>query len=91
MAHRPTLTKGKDMADLKSMMAELQQKRDEIKLQLHLGSMEAEEEWDALVSEWDKFLSKSQFDQTADEVGEAARELGLKMKAAYDNAKKVTG
>ncbi|PHO02509.1 hypothetical protein CSC82_18405 [Rhodobacteraceae bacterium 4F10] len=79
------------MADLKSMMAELQQKRDEIKLQLHLGSMEAEDEWDALVSEWDKFLSKSQFDQTADEVGEAARELGLKMKAAYDNAKKVTG
>ncbi|MDO6798390.1 hypothetical protein [Shimia thalassica] len=79
------------MADLKSMMVELQQKRDEIKLQLHLGSMEAEEEWDALVSEWDKFLSKSQFDQTADEVGEAARELGLKMKAAYDNAKKVTG
>ncbi|WP_282158213.1 hypothetical protein [Shimia thalassica] len=79
------------MTDLKSMMAELQQKRDEIKLQLHLGSMEAEEEWDALVSEWDKFLSKSQFDQTADEVGEAARELGLKMKAAYDNAKKVTG
>lgn len=79
------------MADLKSMMAELQQKRDEIKLQLHLGSMEAEDEWDALVSEWDKFLSKSQFDQTADEVGEAARDLGLKMKAAYDNAKKVTG
>ncbi|MCV6825938.1 MULTISPECIES: hypothetical protein [Halocynthiibacter] len=79
------------MADLKSMMAELQQKRDEIKLQLHLGSMEAEDEWDSLVSEWDKFLSKSQFDQTADEVGEAARELGLKMKAAYDNAKKVVG
>ncbi|WP_299351806.1 hypothetical protein [uncultured Shimia sp.] len=79
------------MTDLKSMMAELQQKRDEIKLQLHLGSMEAEEEWDSLVSEWDKFLSKSQFDQTADEVGEAARELGLKMKAAYDNAKKAVG
>ncbi len=53
--------------------------------------MEAEDEWDSLVSEWDKFLSKSQFDQTADEVGEAARELGLKMKAAYDNAKKAVG
>jgi hypothetical protein len=79
------------MTDLKSMMAELQQKRDEIKLQLHLGSMDAEEEWDSLVFEWDKFLSKYQFDQTADEVGEAARELGLKMKAAYDNAKKAVG
>lgn len=79
------------MADLKTMMAELQQKRDEIKLQLHLGSMEAEEEWDSLVGEWDKFLSKSQFDQTAEEVGEAARALGLKMKTAYDNAKKAVG
>jgi len=70
------------MADLKNLMSELQQKRDEIKLQLHLGTMEAEEEWDTLVSNWDRFLSKAQFDQSAEEVGEAARELGLKMKAA---------
>ena len=79
------------MVDLKNLVAELQQKRDEIKLQLHLGSMEAEEEWDVLVSNWDKFLSKSQFDQSAEEVGEAARELGLKMKAAYDKARKSVG
>ncbi len=76
------------MADMKTLMAELQQKRDEIKLQLHLGSMEAEEEWDTLVSTWDTFLSASQFDQTAEEVGDAARELGLRMKTAYDKAKK---
>jgi hypothetical protein len=81
-------TENEDMVDLKNMMAELQQKRDEIKLQLHLGTMEAEQEWDMLVSEWDKFLSTTQFDQTAEEVGEAARELGLKMKAAYDSARK---
>ncbi len=79
------------MVDVKDLMAELQQKRDEIKLQLHLGSMEAEEEWDTLVSNWDKFLSKSQFDQSAEEIGEAARELGLKMKAAYDRARKAGG
>ncbi len=79
------------MIDFKNLMTELQQKRDEIKLQLHLGSMEAEQEWDGLVSEWDKFLSTSQFDQTAEEVGEAARDLGLKMKAAYDSAKKSVG
>lgn len=79
------------MTDFKNLMAELQQKRDEIKLQLHLGSMEAEEEWDGLVSNWDKFLSTAQFDKSADEVGEAARELGLKMKAAYDRARKSVG
>ncbi len=78
------------MVDLKNLMAELQQKRDEIKLQLHLGTMEAEEEWDTLVADWDQFLSASQFERTAEEVGEAAREIGLKMKAAYDKARKPT-
>jgi hypothetical protein len=79
------------MVDLKNIMSELQQKRDEIKLQLRLGSMEAEEEWDMLVADWDKFLSRSQFDQTAEEVGDAARDMGLKMKAAYDKARKTVG
>ena len=79
------------MVDLKNMMAELQQKRDEIKLQLKLGSMEAEEEWDSLVSEWDTFLSASQFERSAEEVGEAAREMGLKMKIAFDRAKNAVG
>jgi hypothetical protein len=80
-----------NMVDLKDMMAELQQKRDEIKLQLKLGSMEAEDEWDSLVSEWDTFLSASQFERSAEEVGEAAREMGLKMKIAYDRAKNAVG
>jgi hypothetical protein len=41
--------------------------------------------------QWDKFLSVSQFDKTTEEVVEAARDLGLKMKAAYDSAKKSVG
>jgi len=58
-------------------------------LQLHLGTKEAEDEWNELTKEWDTFLSKSQFDKSADEVGEAARDLGLKMKAAYDRVRKA--
>lgn len=72
------------MINLPEMMKELQQKRDELKLQLHLASKDAEDEWEQLVAEWDKFLSSSQFEKTSEEVGEAAREIGLKMKAAYD-------
>lgn len=77
------------MANPSDWIAELKQKRDEIKLQLHLASREAEDEWEDLVTEWDKFLTKAQFDKSADEVGDAARELGLKMKAAYDRLKKA--
>ena len=46
-------------------------------------------EWAELTEEWDKFLSRAEFDKSADEVGEAARQLGLKMKAAYDRMKKA--
>ena len=73
--------------DIKRLMEELAQRRDELKLQLHLASKEAEDEWAELTQEWDKFLSRTEFDKTADEVGESARQLGLKMKAAYDRMK----
>ncbi|MEP2532441.1 hypothetical protein [Shimia sp.] len=79
------------MADITKMLQDLQQRRDELKLQLHLASKEAEDEWEDLMGEWDKFLSRSEFDKTAEEVGESARELGLKMKGAYDRMKKQLG
>lgn len=76
------------MVDLTKLMEDLAQRRDELKLQLHLGSKEAEDEWQDLMAEWDKFLTRSEFDKSAEEVGEAARDLGLKMKAAYDRMRK---
>lgn len=79
------------MAEISKMLQDLQQRRDELKLQLHLASKDAEDEWEELMGEWDKFLSRSEFEKTAEEVGETARELGLKMKAAYDRMKKNLG
>lgn len=79
------------MLNFEHLKAELELKRHKIKLQLHLGSMETEQQWETLMSEWGKNLSVSQLDQTAEEVGEAARELGLKVKAAYDNARTSVG
>ena len=77
------------MADLGDIIADLKQKRDELRLQLHLGTKEAEDEWEELMGQWDKFLTVSQFEKSGDEIGEAARELGLKMKDAYDRMKKA--
>ncbi|MGI9350163.1 MAG: hypothetical protein ACR2O3_01260 [Rhizobiaceae bacterium] len=77
------------MADITKIMKELQQRRDKLKLQLHLASNDAEDEWEELMSEWGKFLSRSELDKSADEVGEAVQQLGLKMKAAYDRMKKA--
>lgn len=77
------------MSDIAKWMEDLEQARDELRLQMHLGAKEAEDEWESLMRDWDSFLSKSQFEKTEEEVGEAARELGLKMKAAYERMKKA--
>ncbi|MBL4732714.1 MAG: hypothetical protein JKY82_08970 [Rhizobiaceae bacterium] len=77
------------MVNLSEILADLKQKRDELKLQLHLASKDAEDEWEDLTAEWDKFLTRAQFEKSSEEVGEAAREMGLKMKASYDRLKKA--
>lgn len=75
------------MAKLDSWMNDLKQKRDELKLKLHLAGKDAEDEWEELMGEWHKFLSTSQLDKSAEEVADAAKELGLKLKQAYDRHK----
>lgn len=79
------------MNDMDDWLAAMKQKRDEMKLQLHLASKEAEEEWDELVSDWDRFVHSTQLDKSADEVGEAARELGIRIKTAFDRMRKSRG
>ena len=73
-----------------SFQDELKQKRDEMRLQMHLASMEAEEEWDKLTRDWDHFVAEHNLRQSAEEVGEAAKELGLKLKDAFDRLRKKT-
>jgi len=77
------------MAEISDLIKDMVQKRDELRLKLHLGTKDAEDEWETLTSEWDKFLSTAQFDKSSEEVGEAAKQLGLQMKAAYDRFKKA--
>lgn len=75
------------MAQFENWMDDLKQKRDELKLKLHLAGKDAEDEWDELMGEWHKFLSTSQLDKSADEVADAAKHLGLKLKDAYDRTR----
>ncbi|WP_146345304.1 hypothetical protein [Falsiphaeobacter marinintestinus] len=77
------------MSTTDDWVEKLKQTRDEIKLQLHLGSKEAEDEWDELVGEWDKFAAKAQLEKSSEEVADAARDLGLKLKSAFDRMKKT--
>ena len=77
------------MADVDKVMAALKQKRDELALQIHLGSKEAQEEWEALEKKWDEFSAEARLEKSAGGIGAAASALGDELKSAYERIKKA--
>lgn len=83
------MARGATMSDLQKLSDDLRRTRDEIKLKIHLGSMEAQDEWTELEKRWKAFRAKAEFDRTAGEVGGTVKQLGLDLKTAYDRIRKA--
>lgn len=77
------------MADFESLKAELQRARDEIKLKLHLASMEVKEEFDGLEQKWQAFSERAEMNKSADGLGTALSSLGEELKRAYQRIRKA--
>ena len=77
------------MSDLQKLSDNLRRTRDEIKLKIHLGSMEAQDEWTELEKRWRSFREKAELDRTAGEFGGTVKQLGLDLKTAYDRIRKA--
>ena len=60
--------------DLAEVWAKLRQERDELRLKIHLGTMEAKEEWDEVEKKWQRFESKAS--EKKDELVETSRDIG---------------
>lgn len=77
------------MADVQKLADDLKRMRDEIKLKIHLGSMEAQKEWADLEGRWKAFREKAELNRTAGEVGATVKQLGSDLKAAYLRIRKA--
>jgi hypothetical protein len=77
------------MADVQKLADDLKRMRDEIKLKIHLGSMEAQKEWADLEGRWKTFREKAELNRTAGEVGATVKQLGSDLKAAYQRIRKA--
>jgi hypothetical protein len=77
------------MADMQKYTEDLKRMRDEIKLKIHLGSKEAQEEWADLEKRWKAFREKAEFNRTAGEIGSTVKQLGSDLKAAYERIRKA--
>ena len=73
------------MADVDDMLADLKQKRDELRVRMHLASKEAQDEWEELEEKMEEFVAKSRLRQTGKGVGDALGKLGQELKQGYRN------
>ena len=71
------------MSDLDKLFEELKQKRDELRVQMHLASKEVQDEWDEFEGKWDDFSQKADLHATGEGLGEAMEKLGHELKLGY--------
>ena len=75
------------------LLKELKKERDELKVQLHLLSMDAKEEWNELENKYEKFKAKASVvaDVTGDSAGdvvEALKLVGDELREGYDRIRR---
>ena len=71
------------MSDFDDLVADLKQKRDELRLKIHLASKEAQDEWDELEEKMEKFSSRAELDKTGEGIGDALGKVGEELKLGY--------
>lgn len=75
------------MTDLDDLKQDLKRLRDEVRLRVHLGSMEARQEWDELETQWERFSDRAGLEDSAENVGDALELLGAELKRGYQRLK----
>jgi len=71
--------------EFSSLVETLKTERDELKLKLHLASMEAKEEFDGMDEKWDEVVAKAS--ELADDSKEVTEEALAKAKVVAEEVK----
>lgn len=77
------------MPEFSNLFEDLKRTRDEIKLKIHLGSKDVQDEWNDLEKRWSSFESKAELDRSAKDVGDAVKILGSELKDAFQRIRKA--
>ena len=77
------------MPEFTKLVDDLKRTRDEIRLQIHLGSKELQEEWAEIESRWSTFESKAELDKSVKDVNDAVKILGAELHEALTRVRKA--
>jgi len=72
------------MSDLDELLEQIKQKRDELRVQVHLASKEIQDEWEELEEKVEDFTTRAKLGETGTGVGQALGELGGELKKGYE-------
>jgi vacuolar-type H+-ATPase subunit D/Vma8 len=84
------------MTDLQNLLEELKQKRDELRVKMHLASKDIKDEWEELEEKMEEFSGKAKqfadeakLKETGEGLGEALGKVGHELKLGYERLKKA--
>ena len=72
------------VSDLDDLVEDLKRARDELRVQIHLASKEAQYEWHPLEEKMDGFAPKAKLEETGEGIGQALGQLGTELKTGYE-------
>lgn len=71
------------MKDFNALVDDLKRTHDEIRLKVHLGTKDLQDEWSSLESRWRSFEKKADFERSTKDVSAALRGLGVELQNAF--------
>ena len=77
------------MSDFDDLMDDLKQKRDELRVKIHLASKEAQDEWQELEDKMQEFSSRAELGKTGEGLGGALGKLGDELKLGYQRIREA--
>ena len=79
------------MSEIDDLIADLRQKRDELRVKVNLASREIKDEWDDLEEKMEEFSEKAKqfaddagLKETGEGLGKALAQLGQEIRLGYD-------
>lgn len=77
------------MSALENLKTELARLRDEAKVQAHLGSMEARQEWQEAETKWNHFVAEARLHDSGQNIKSALEVLAEELRASYERLKRA--
>ena len=72
------------MSDIDDIVDQLKQRRDELRVQMHLATRELQDDWHELEEKTEAFESKARLDESGAGISDAMWQLGNELKQGYE-------